>query len=97
MLQIPCPYCGVRDEPEFRFGGPAHITRPSTDVSDAQWTSYLFDRDNPKGIQYERWQHGFGCGRWFNVARHTVTHEILCVYRLGEARLVFERAAGTAT
>jgi Sarcosine oxidase, delta subunit family len=43
MMQIRCPYCGMRDDndTEFSFGGEAHITRPAGDVSDAQWTQYL--------------------------------------------------------
>lgn len=86
MLQIPCPYCGVRDEPEFSFGGPSHVTRPGLEVSDQEWTAYLFNRDNPKGIHYERWQHAYGCGRWFNVARNTATHEILAIYRMGAGK-----------
>jgi sarcosine oxidase, subunit delta len=28
MLRIPCPWCGVRDETEFHYGGQAHIARP---------------------------------------------------------------------
>ncbi|MGZ8625813.1 MAG: sarcosine oxidase subunit delta, partial [Actinomycetota bacterium] len=24
MLLIPCPWCGPRDEVEFRYGGQAH-------------------------------------------------------------------------
>lgn len=86
MLRITCPNCGVRDEPEFTFGGPAHLTRPAGEVTDAVWVDYLFNRDNPKGIHYERWLHSFGCGRWFNVARDTVTHEIRAVYTMGEAK-----------
>jgi heterotetrameric sarcosine oxidase delta subunit len=84
MLRIPCPYCGVRYESEFIFGGPSHVTRPASSCTDAQWTAYLFNRDNPVGIHYERWFHAYGCGRWFNVARHTETHEIIAVYRMGE-------------
>ena len=86
MLQIPCPYCGVRDEHEFRFGGQSHVARPASDCDDATWRAYLFERDNPKGVHYERWLHGYGCGRWFNVARDTLTHEILAVYRMGEPK-----------
>ena len=41
-------------------------------------------RDNPKGPFRERWVHTHGCRRWFNVARDTVTHEILAVYKPGE-------------
>jgi heterotetrameric sarcosine oxidase delta subunit len=76
----------VRDEPEFTFGGPAHNARPADVVSDDEWTAYLFNRENPKGIHLERWLHAYGCRRWFNVARHTVTHEILRVYAIGEPR-----------
>ena len=86
MLQIRCPYCGVRDEQEYRFGGPAHVVRPASDCDDAAWGGYLFDRENPKGVHCERWLHRFGCGRWFNIARDSVTHEILAVYRMGEPR-----------
>jgi heterotetrameric sarcosine oxidase delta subunit len=95
MLQIPCPYCGARDEPEFTFGGPSHVTRPVFDVSDAEWADYLFNRDNPKGVHYERWLHAYGCGRWFNLARHTVTHEILYAYRMGEPKLALDEIGNT--
>lgn len=86
MLRIPCPWCGVRDETEFRYGGQAHIERPkdADTLSDAEWAEYLFMRDNPKGPFAERWVHSAGCRRWFNVKRHTVTHEILAVYRMDE-------------
>jgi sarcosine oxidase subunit delta len=92
MLRIPCPYCGVRDEDEFRCGGQSHITRPGSDATEAVWADYLFNRDNPKGIHYERWLHVFGCYRWFNLARHTVTHEILAAYRMGVPKPPLGRA-----
>jgi heterotetrameric sarcosine oxidase delta subunit len=86
MLLITCPHCGPRDESEFSYGNEAHIARPvnSETLSDAEWANYLFMRKNPKGVHFERWNHARGCRRWFNVARHTVTHEILAVYRMGE-------------
>jgi sarcosine oxidase, subunit delta len=80
MMQIACPWCGMRDEPEFVWGGTAHIARPGLDASDQAWGEYLFFRDNPKGVLHERWRHAYGCGQWFNVTRNTVTHEILAVY-----------------
>ncbi len=86
MLRISCPYCGERDEVEFCFGGESHVPRPRPDVSDAQWSDYLFNRENPKGMHFERWCHSYGCSQWFNVARDTVTHEIHAVYRMGESR-----------
>jgi sarcosine oxidase subunit delta len=82
MMQIPCVFCGPRDESEFTCGGTSHIARPPLNESDQGWGAYLFFRDNPKGVHYERWRHTYGCGQWFNVSRSTVTHEILSVYAM---------------
>ena len=65
MLLIPCPYCGPRDETEFKYGGQA-----------AEWVGYLFLRDNPKGSFRERWVHTAGCRRWFDLTRDTFTNVI---------------------
>ena len=86
MLRIECPWCGVRDEIEYSFGGESHVTRPMLDSDDATWADYLFNSENPKGVHYEHWMHKYGCGRWFNIARDTVTHEICAVYKMGEAK-----------
>lgn len=88
MLKIDCPYCGLRVEAEFRCGGESHIQRPDPHdaVSDREWAEYLFYRANPKGVHFERWVHQFGCGRWFNVARDTVTHEIKAVYAMTDPK-----------
>jgi sarcosine oxidase subunit delta len=88
VLLIPCPWCGPRDETEFHYGGQAHVAHPADpdSLSDAQWAEYLFIRDNPRGNFAERWCHSAGCRRWFNAVRHTVTHEIAAVYRIGEPR-----------
>lgn len=82
MLKLDCPFCGVRDENEFRCGGQSHISRPGPHdrVSDEVWGEYLFLRENPKGWHLERWHHIYGCRQWFNVARHTVTHEVRAIY-----------------
>ncbi|MEJ1968669.1 MAG: sarcosine oxidase subunit delta [Rhizomicrobium sp.] len=84
MLLIECPWCGPRDEIEFRWGGESHVTRPEPHVGDDVWGDYLFARRNPKGVALERWQHEHGCRQWFNIARNTQTQAILAVYRLGE-------------
>lgn len=86
MLLIPCPYCGPRNDAEFVPGGEAHVARPTHPqaVSDQQWGEYLYFRANLKGRQHERWFHVYGCRRWFNVARDSVTHEIMAVYKMGE-------------
>jgi sarcosine oxidase, subunit delta len=90
MLRLTCPYCGMRDEEEFRFGGQSHVPRPGLAATDEVWADYLFNRINPKGVHFERWLHGFGCDRWFNIARDTVTHEILAVYKMGDPKPVLE-------
>jgi sarcosine oxidase, subunit delta len=99
MLLIPCPWCGEREETEFRCGGEAHVRRPRDPaaLSDDQWADYLFMRTNPKGVHAERWRHVHGCGRWFNLARDTVSDQILAVYRMGEPRPKIERRQETAT
>lgn len=86
MLLIDCPWCGPRDETEFRCGGEAHIVRPADPdaLSDEEWADYLFMRMNPKGWLRERWVHSQGCRRWFNLVRSTITHEIVAVYHMGE-------------
>ena len=76
MLRIPCPFCGERDETEFRPGGEILEPRPQLDAGDDAWSDYLFFRDNPRGLVHERWFHSYGCGQWFNVVRDTVTHRI---------------------
>ncbi len=86
MLLIRCPVCEMeRPELEFRHAGEAHIIRPPvpTAASDAEWSDYLYMRDNPKGVVAERWRHIHGCGRFFNALRHTVSDRILATYRSG--------------
>ena len=85
MMLIECPFCGPRDETEFSCGGEAHIARPLAEnkISDADFADYLFMRDNPKGLFLERWRHSAGCRRWFNMARDTVSHDVVEVYPMG--------------
>ena len=84
MLLIPCPYCGPRSEEEFSYGNEAHIARPKEPdkLNDAEWAEFVFMRSNTKGVFLERWMHAQGCRRWFNVARDTVSYEILMVYEM---------------
>jgi sarcosine oxidase subunit delta len=88
MLLINCPYCGERPELEFRYGGEAHIARPSDPgaLSDEQWTQYLYVRSNSKGVHAERWRHEHGCGRFFNALRNTITDKFIATYKVGEPR-----------
>ena len=84
MMQLNCPWCGMRDEPEFVCGGTTQIKRPGVACDDQEWGEYLFFRENPKGLHRERWRHTYGCGQWFNIVRNTITHEIIAVYGMQE-------------
>ncbi|GAA3445191.1 sarcosine oxidase subunit delta [Planomonospora venezuelensis] len=77
MQSIECPWCGPRDEIEFRYGGQAGVAYPPDPaaLSDEEWAGYVFVRDNPRGWFHERWFHAHGCRTWFSIRRHTVTHE----------------------
>lgn len=86
MLRIPCPYCGIRDQAEFRFGGESRVERPVDpgQLSDEEWAEFLFYRDNTQGRHEELWVHSHGCRQWFNLTRDTRTHEIVDSSRIGE-------------
>jgi heterotetrameric sarcosine oxidase delta subunit len=76
MLRIPCPWCGERDETEFRYRGDASRSRPAGDAGVAAFCTYVFERDNPRGWHVEWWLHVGGCRQLLKVVRHTVSHEI---------------------
>ena len=81
MLVLKCPYCGVMaDETELTAGGEAHLTRVGPDGSDEAFEAYMFARKNVKGVQFERWRHSYGCGKWFHAARSSVTLEVYGTY-----------------
>jgi heterotetrameric sarcosine oxidase delta subunit len=77
VLLIPCPWCGVRAQIEFTYGGDATVVRPPAGASQAAWIEFVYLRDNPAGPHEELWQHSAGCRQWFRVRRDTHTHEIL--------------------
>ncbi len=81
MLILPCPCCGVdADETELAPGGEAHLTRHGPSSTNAEFEAYLFDRENPRGVHFERWRHAAGCGKWFHAARDTATLEVFGTY-----------------
>ncbi len=86
MLIIKCPYCGSRDESEFRYGGEANIIRPKnpSDLNDREWGNYLFMRKNTKGRFSELWSHADGCRKWFKVDRDTINNKILKIYEINQ-------------
>ncbi|MDZ5604073.1 sarcosine oxidase subunit delta [Pseudomonas sp. RP23018S] len=94
MLYIFCPHCGeLRSEEEFHPAGQAHIARPldPNACTDEEWGTYMFFRDNIRGIHHELWDHVAGCHQYFNMTRNTETYEILETYKVGEQPKVTAR------
>ena len=79
MLRLCCPWCGVRDEVEFRYRGDASVSRPASDEPIAASTAYVYERENGCDWHLEWWLHTSGCRKLLKVARHTLTHEIRAV------------------
>jgi sarcosine oxidase subunit delta len=79
MLRIPCPWCGERDETEFRYKGDAEAPRPPAGATPEAFTAFVYERGNPHGWHREWWLHVAGCRRLLAVTRHTLTHEIRSV------------------
>ncbi len=82
MLILNCPNCGPRNVAEFRFGGEVN-PRPADPaaLSDAEWSEFLFMRQNALGLEMEWWYHRSGCGLWFLAERHTLTNQVTRTFR----------------
>ena len=74
MQMFPCPWCGLRPDVEFQYGGDAGKQRPGREASDADWAKYLYFRANTRGMARELWLHVAGCRRWVELERDTTTH-----------------------
>jgi sarcosine oxidase subunit delta len=85
MQLFPCPFCGLRAESEFHFGGDLGNARPEggAAVPDATWSAYLHLRLNPKGPAREVWMH-LTCGEIFAMDRDTVGHAVAGSQALAE-------------
>ena len=84
MLRITCPYCGERDEIEFRYRGDARRPRPAAGAGLTDFNAYVFERDNPLGWHVEWWLHVGGCRRLLKLVRHTLSHEVAAVLAPGD-------------
>lgn len=85
MLRIPCPWCGERDETEFRYRGDATRRRPGAGAALEAFVDYVYQRDNPCGWHAEWWLHTGGCRRLLRIIRHTMTDELRAVASADEA------------
>ena len=86
MHRFECPFCGPRDETEFRFGAEAGKRRPepASTTTAGEWAEYLHFRSAPRGPAREIWVH-LTCGEFFMMERNTQTHVVSGARRLGGA------------
>ena len=75
MIQLPCPWCGLRDVSEFRYVGEATPRPDPATTTPQEWRRYLYTRRNPRGWVDESWYHGAGCRRYIRLQRHTLSNE----------------------
>jgi len=76
MLQIPCPFCGPREETEFLYRGDATVHRPNAGASPDDFYQYVYVRANVRGWHLEWWQHTAGCRQFIKVLRDTLSHDV---------------------
>ncbi len=84
MLRILCPWCGLRDETEFRYRGDATRQRPPAEAGVEAFSAYVYARENPCGWHREWWLHVAGCRKLLRLERHTLTDEIRSIEPAGE-------------
>ncbi|MGH3569191.1 MAG: sarcosine oxidase subunit delta [Pseudonocardia sp.] len=75
MMQLPCPWCGLRNVEEFRWAGEANPRPDPETATPEQWRTYLYTRRNARGWANESWYHTAGCRRYFRLERHTASNE----------------------
>jgi sarcosine oxidase subunit delta len=84
MIVIPCPHCGPRNHDEFTYAGDAGLTPPAPDAPLAEWSTYVYARENSSGAHRELWRHSYGCGAYLVVERDTHTHRVTAASFAGE-------------
>ena len=74
------PYCGVEaEETELTAGGEAHLKRfGQVHLMMSLKITYLCEKR--KRVNFERWHHTYGCGKWFHAARCSITLEVFGTY-----------------
>ena len=50
MLHIKCPYCGIRSQNEFSYGGDASVKRPELNkqITDQEWDTFVYLKSKRK-------------------------------------------------
>jgi sarcosine oxidase, subunit delta len=79
MKILVCPLNGARPVTEFAYGGEIRQSPDPATCSDAEWSSYVFNRSGSPGVKYEWWCH-IASGFWFVVLRDTLRDEVIATF-----------------
>jgi sarcosine oxidase, subunit delta len=85
MKILACPLNGPRPVSEFVYGGEFRVSPDPDTCTDAEWSSYVFNRSGSPGTKYEWWCH-IASGFWFIVLRDTARDVVLAPYSADAAR-----------
>ena len=77
MMQITCPWCGLRNATEFRQHGEKPPRPAVADTHQQQWHEYLYYRNNTWGVAKELWFHSSGCRQFFTLHRDTIANSAI--------------------
>jgi sarcosine oxidase subunit delta len=76
---------------EFAYGGEIRNSPDPDTCSDAQWSSYVFNRSGSPGVKYEWWCH-IASGFWFVALRDTARDVVIATYPAETVRRGLPRA-----
>lgn len=85
MKQLRCPLNGVRPVSEFAYGGEARDMPDPARCSDAEWSSYVFNRSGSPAVKREWWCH-IASGYWFIAERDTLRDVVIDTYGVEKLR-----------
>jgi sarcosine oxidase, subunit delta len=96
MKILVCPLNGPRPVSEFAYGGEVRRSPDPDTCTDAEWSSYVFNRSGSPGVKYEWWCH-IASGFWFIALRDTVRDVVVATYSADTARRGLPPAQGGST
>lgn len=77
MMQINCPWCGLRNATEFKQHGEKPPRPDVATTTREQWHDYLYYRDNAWDVVKELWFHSAGCRQFFMLHRDTFANKAI--------------------
>lgn len=75
MMQITCPWCGLRNATEFTQHGEKPPRPEVATTTRKEWHDYLYTRNNTWGVVKELWFHSSGCRQFFSLHRDTYANQ----------------------